>query len=496
MIKVINENTKLYQKNTRKSDRKKKGQFFTPLNISKYMSSMSKVRNKNMRILDCGAGTGILGLSLLEDLLNDDLIETIEIDFYENDNEVLDTLNRNIEAMRDLITKSNKLVNINILNKNFITANKDIWDNKVFDGIYDVIISNPPYKKLSKKSEEANVVLDIVYGQPNIYFIFMAISIHLLKKNGEMIFITPRSFTSGAYFKKFREYMLKNVGISSIHMFNSRTQIFDSEEVLQESIITRAVKNQKFDEIEIISTEHSNFNSKEIIYIPYSTVVNMECENKFILIPTTKEEVNILNIMKQWDKNLIKLGFKLKTGPVVDFRAKEYLTNECNEYKTVPLLWSDNFIDNEIKILDNNDNFRYIINSNRSNGLLIDNRNYLLIKRFTSKEEKRRIQVAIYKKENFDKYEQIGIENHVNYITKINGNIEDDELYGLFCLFNSTILDKYYRIVNGNTQVNATEANAIPLPNIKIIKKLGQNLISTGLLTTEVCDEIIDKLKI
>lgn len=493
MIEIINENTKLYQKNTKKTDRKKKGQFFTPLNISKYMASMSSIRQKNIRILDCGAGTGILGLSLLEELLNDDLVETIEIDFYENDKDVISILNRDIEAMSKLVKESDKVVKCNVLDKNFIVSNNDLWNDKSFEGIYDIVISNPPYKKLSKQSDESKVVLDIVYGQPNIYFIFMAMSIHLLKNNGEMIFITPRSFTSGAYFKKFREYMLKNVGISSIHIFNSRSDVFDGEEVLQEAIITRAVKNQIFENINIMSTNDGNFNNKETLSIPYNTVVNIECENKFILIPSTKEEVKVLNAMKMWDNNLISLGFKLKTGPVVDFRATEYLTNKYSEENIVPLLWSDSFIDNEVELLDNDDNFRYIINNDKSKGLLLDNKDYLLVKRFTAKEEKRRIQVAIYDECKFNQYNKIGIENHVNYVAKTKGSITKEELFGLFCLFNSIIIDKYYRIVNGNTQVNATEANAIPLPNIDIIKRMGEELIKTNVLNTEKCDEIISK---
>lgn len=493
MIEFINKNTKLYQKSTKKIDRKKKGQFFTPLNVSQYMAAMSKVRNKHIKILDCGAGTGVLGLSLLEELLKDNLVKTIEIDFYENDKDVISILNRDIDTMSNLIKESNKIVKFNVLEKNFITSNADVWNNKSFEGIYDIVISNPPYKKLSKQSDESKVVLDIVYGQPNIYFIFMAMSIHLLKNNGEMIFITPRSFTSGAYFKKFREYMLEKVSISSIHIFNSRSNIFDGEEVLQEAIITRAVKKQKFETLNIISTKDGNFSDKEIFKIPYNTVINMECDNKFILIPSSKKEINILNIMKSWKDNLITLGFKLKTGPVVDFRAKGYLTNKYVKDETVPLLWSDNFIDNEIKLVKNEDNFRYILNNDKSKNLLLDNKNYLLVKRFTSKEEKRRIQVAIYDESKFNEYVKIGIENHVNYVTKIKGNIEKEELFGLFCLFNSTIIDKYYRIVNGNTQVNATEANSIPLPNIDIIKKMGKELIKINSLTTEICDEVINR---
>ncbi len=44
-------------------------------------------------------------------------------------------------------------------------------------------------------------------------------------------------------------------------------------------------------------------------------------------------------------------------------------------------------------------------------------------------------------------------------------------VYGLYVLFNSTIYDEYYRILNGSTQVNSTEINAMPVPDIKIFRK-------------------------
>lgn len=495
MLKIIKENTQIYQKSTKKLDRKKKGQFFTPLEVGIYMSEMSKNRFKKMKILDCGAGTGILGLALVKELLDDEIVKEVEIDFYENDNEIISVLEENISEAMKYIKLKNKVLKYKIINENFITYNKEFWQDKTFNGIYDIVISNPPYKKLAKDSEESKAVSEIVFGQPNIYFIFMAISAHLLKRGGEMIFITPRSFTSGAYFKKFRAYLLENTAILSIHIFNSRNDVFEGEEVLQEAIITRCVKNNELNDIEIISTNHSNFDEKEVINIPYSTVVNMECDNKFILIPSNEEEVTILNVINKWTNNLISLGFKLKTGPVVDFRATEFLTNNFSQDGIVPLIWSDNFIENTIEKVDNNNNFRYVLNSEESKGILLDSQNYLLVKRFAAKEEKRRIQVAIYLKDSFEEYNKIGIENHINYITKLKGSIEREELFGLFCLFNSTIIDKYYRIVNGNTQVNATEANAIPLPKLDIIKKIGMEVINISInsLTTERCDEIINR---
>ncbi|MEG2985268.1 MAG: class I SAM-dependent methyltransferase [Peptostreptococcaceae bacterium] len=489
MINQIEKNTLEFQKKVSKKERKSKAQFFTTLSIAQYMSSITNKYNDRdiINLLDCGAGTGILACSLIDKLIQEGFRGQINIDLYENDPKVVEVLIENINIYK---LKYENL-NVNIFQENFVLSNKEKWENKEFEGEYDIIIANPPYKKLTKSAEESIAMQSVVYGQPNIYFLFMAMSVQLLKVEGEMIFITPRSFTSGAYFKAFRNYFLENINLTNIHIFNSRNDVFKGEEVLQETIITRSVKrlNNKSNLINITVSEGADFeNSKKIIADCNDLITN--CDNRFILLPSSDEEVDILNTLSQYKNNLISLGFKLKTGKVVDFRATEYLVNEENG--AVPLLWADNFINNKIVNVDNENNLRYVISNDKSKNILQENKDYILIKRFTAKEESRRIQAAIYNKKDFN-FDKIGIENHINFIEKSDGLMTKEEQYGLFCIFNSTILDKYYRIVNGNTQVNATEFNAIPLPDINTIINLGKRLIESSNLDTVNCDLIVSK---
>ena len=96
---------------------------------------------------------------------------------------------------------------------------------------FDYIISNPPYIKLDKKAIEALSMPSICYGAPNLYFLFAAMSLFNLKDNAEMVYIMPRSWTSGAYFYKFREYLLNNGCLEHIHLFLSRDKVFETEKV-------------------------------------------------------------------------------------------------------------------------------------------------------------------------------------------------------------------------------------------------------------------------
>jgi adenine-specific DNA-methyltransferase len=68
----------------------------------------------------------------------------------------------------------------------------------------------------------------------------------------------------------------------------------------------------------------------------------------------------------------------------------------------------------------------------------------------------------------------VGIENHVNYIHKPGGTLSVYEAFGIASLLNTTIIDKFFRSLNGNTQVNATDIRSLPLPDIENIRKIGK----------------------
>lgn len=497
LLNHIYKSTISYGETIDKNSRKKIGQFFTPPTVAEYMGSLVRCSKKVIRVLDAGAGSGMLSGAVCQQVLQNNTIKSVHIDLYETDENILPCLKMNMEYLASELATADKQLTYTIFKENFILFNQEFWNEKVSkieNELYDVIISNPPYKKISKSAKESEAMISIVKGQPNIYFLFMAMAVKLLKKDGEMIYIVPRSFTSGAYFQKFREYFLENVKLTNLHLFHSRSDVFDSDKILQEAMILRAVKSKVKEKVIIVSASNDQrFHESSEEHVPYDTVVDNGSGNSYILIPTNQGEIEILKSMNTWKYNLLSLGFRLKTGPVVDFRATEFLKEQELE-GTVPLYWANHFSNHQIVFPDTNAKKpQYIVSEQKSNKLLLENQNTLLIKRFTSKEEKRRVQCAIYHADDFN-YKQIGIENHLNYIAKLKGNMTDDELYGLFALFNSSYIDLYYRILNGSTQVNATEINAIPLPSLEEIKWIGQQLLTEHNFSTAACDKVTKNL--
>ena len=122
--------------------------------------------------------------------------------------------------------------------------------------------------------------------------------------------------------------------------------------------------------------------------------------------------------------------------------------------------------------------------------ILLKNKNYILIKRVSSREGRRRINAGILFKKNF-KTSYIAIENHVNYIAKLKGDITETEAYGLTTILNSILYSRYFQILNGNTQVNASEIANIPLPSINKINRVGSMVKEAREHLTELAKENI-----
>mgnify|MGYP003826560699 CR=1 FL=1 len=101
------------------------------------------------------------------------------------------------------------------------------------------------------------------------------------------------------------------------------------------------------------------------------------------------------------------------------------------------------------------------------------NNNYVLIKRFSSKEGRRRLNAGALLKDMIDSY-YIALENHVNYIYRIEGELTEHEAYGITAILNSKIYNIYFQIINGSTQVNASELLELPLPSIEKIRSIGK----------------------
>lgn len=464
-----------------KIKRKKYGQFFTNKAAAKFMASLFNfdMSKPQINVLDAGAGTGILSAAVVQKLINDGYEGHINLTCYETDSLALPLLEKNLS-----IIKKHVNISYTIRNENYITSQSYAVDSLFRDdeNIYDYVIGNPPYLKIPKDADEAKAMPSICYGAPNLYFLFLAMGIYNLKQGQELVYIVPRSWTSGAYFKKFRQYLFKCCIISNIHLFDSRDKVFDGESVLQETMIVKLKKTTITPEtINITTSSTSDFSDVKCFTTSYNTVV---AKNQFVYLVTNEREADVLHKINKFHSTLPDIKLKMQTGIIVDFRTREVLRNELEE-GAYPLLYSQHIKGGKVVWPQGKEG--EVIKTARK-GYLQKNSDFLLVKRFTSKEEERRLQCGIYLKQKYSQFEYISTQNKVNFIKCDSPCIT----YGLFVLLNSTLYDCYYRILNGSTQVNSTEINQIPMPERAIIEEMGRELMHKELSVTN-CNNILNK---
>ena len=121
----------------------------------------------------------------------------------------------------------------------------------------------------------------------------------------------------------------------------------------------------------------------------------------------------------------------------------------------------------------------------QSTKFLLEDETYVLLRRFSAKEEKRRLVSAPLIRGSLGS-DVVGLENHLNYIRGDSRELDEELAYGLSALFNSMFLDRYFRISNGNTQVSATELRALPLPPERDIRSIGAAVKAQPGLGTEL----------
>ena len=341
---------------------------------------------------------------------------------------------------------------------------------------FNAAIVNPPYRKIRSDSSSRLLLRSAGIEASNLYTGFVALITKLLAPGGELVAITPRSFCNGPYFRPFRAGFLETMSLRRLHVFESRSAAFSRDDVLQENVIVHAVKDSaKPDSVNISSSSGASGGSLTERIVPYRNVISPDDAEQFIHLTEDESQECARALMSQLSASLTELDLSVSTGRVVDFRAKEFLRHNPGT-DTAPLIYPCHFNGGFVhwpKQKARKPNA--IVSNEQTRELLVPAGVYVLVKRFTAKEERKRIVACIYDSHQIHA-PLVGFENHLNYFHIDGHGLPMALAKGLAAFLNSTMVDVYFRQFNGHTQVNATDLRNLNYPSRADLENLGRRV--------------------
>lgn len=461
------------------------GQYMTSTAIADFMASLFTHWPQNIRLLDPGAGVGSLTESFAERFLaNATAGASLEAHCFEIEPLLHGYLSDHLREVEIRCKNQGHRFTSTIHKRDFIAEAS--FDIGMGAPRFTHAILNPPYKKISTDSVHRKMLRQVGLETVNLYTAFLGLTVAMMEDKGEVVAIVPRSFCNGLYYRPFRKFLLERVAITHIHVFESRTRAFKDDEVLQENIIVRLVRGVQQDTVAVSMSHDQSFSDLTVRDMPFSEIVKPGDTEQFIHVPI--EAPRALDPL--FSHTLDDLGLEVSTGPVVDFRVKEYWIDKPKG-RCAPLIYSHHFRTGRFSWPTEHKKPNALRLNDDTRKWLMPRGCYVLTKRFSAKEERRRLVAYVIEPKQL-RYDHYGFENHLNVFHRHKQGISADLAHGLKLFLNSTVVDRYFRNFSGHTQVNATDLRSMRYPAKETLIRFGKWARTQKTLGQEEIDHYIE----
>jgi adenine-specific DNA-methyltransferase len=454
------------------------GQFMTPSGVARFMASLFPASAlQTCRLLDAGAGVGALSCAFLDRWVTGGFgFESVDAFAYELDDTLRGHLALHLGNYKD--------VRPHIIAGDFIELATAVG---LQDQGYTHTILNPPYKKIGSHSPHRLALRTAGIETVNLYSAFVALAVALAAPGGQIVAIIPRSFCNGPYYRSFRDFVLARAALRHLHLFGSRDKAFKDDEVLQENIIIRLERDGKQGAVTVSTSTDDTFTDLAMLEHAFDRIVFPDDPERFIHVPTSTNKSTI-ELSPAIRYSLDDLGIKVSTGPVVDFRLKEHL-RDMPAAGTVPLLYPAHFSGTGTEWPKSGMRKSNAIQLNAdTKKWLYPNGFYCVVRRFSAKEEKRRIVASVVDPAVLGAAPMLGFENHLNLFHENKHGLPEELARGLAAFLNTTAVDESFRRFSGHTQVNATDLRLMKYPSRDALVRLGKWAMKHANLTQEMID--------
>lgn len=437
------------------------GQFFTPAPTARFMASLvDPVTDHAATILDPGAGIGLLSAALLERLKGRGVVTAYELEPH---------FQKGLQETLSHFPSGHR-----VEHRDFIEHAVALASAGKAPG-YDIAILNPPYKKIQTGSVHRALLRKLGVETSNLYTCFLACTVALCAKDAQVVAIIPRSWMNGVYFKPFRYWLLDRVALTHIHVFDRRDRAFSDDGVLQENVIIKLVVGETQGAVEVSASSDDRFHDVRQKVVPFSEVVTPGDKEQFIHVPTLGSAATA----GLPGKPLREIGLDICTGPVVDFRLRGHL-HMLPEAGDAPLLYATHFTGGAVEWPKQTRKPNAIAINDETRHWLMPAGTYVITRRFTSKEERRRVVAFLLSGDALKGWELVGFENHLNVFHCDKHGLDPAVARGLCDYLNSQAVDDYFRTFSGHTQVNATDLRRLCYPSQEELRVIGERHAQEG----------------
>jgi adenine-specific DNA-methyltransferase len=338
-----------------------------------------------------------------------------------------------------------------------------------FTGHFDVVVSNPPYRKLTAKEFASlpQTYQPLVRGQPNVYALFIALSLRLTTTGGSLGLLTPAGFFGGRSFGLLRELLGKHAALRQVDFIEPRTGTF--LDVEQETALTVFHKgaNRAAPTTVFVTNDGAQFT----FLGDYSQSPTGDASWVF---PRSAEDIAAMQAFRAPQWSLARYGYKVMTGFLVPHRMPvPLLKSKGNKLAVCPLIWATQIGKDGVH--------RLRVARREHVHLFVDVSGYgadqvmttpsIAVQRTSSKDQHRRVRCAPIRQKFLNEHGGYMGENHVCFIVPSSEQQLAVSVEVLAKIMNSSAVNRVFRCLSGTATVSAYELLAMPLPDPETVKR-------------------------
>lgn len=334
-----------------------------------------------------------------------------------------------------------------------------------FKGTVDVVICNPPYRKMPSAevalySQSYEVA---IAGQPNLYSLFFKLALDLLKVGGTAGLLTPTSYLSGQYFSPLRGYLRTHAEVSQIDVIAAVGAFVGVDQETAVTVFYRGLKEQQPIETRVFaSTKDAGFTDIGVCRLPQSGAAWP--------VPRNLGDAFLLRAVNGSAFRLADYGYVARVGVFVwnrDVRKTFANVPKRKAGAIFPLVWSSDIGqagDFQLGRQRHPGGLGKYVNMERADHGSVIRNPCVVLQRVTSTDQRRRLVGAAVPTELLQVFGGVVGENHVVFLEQT----RDDAVFTptlLAQVLQSDTIDRLFRCISGAVNVSIFELEHLQLPD-------------------------------